>query len=99
MSYTSLKYKQVKTKKPHLCFSCLKRFPVNTVMINWAGITNGDFNSGYTCLTCEEIIDISAKSGEFREGVVEFGYVNEMTSKETTPEMVLEQLKAIPNEV
>jgi hypothetical protein len=98
MCYTSLKHKQVKTKKPHLCFSCLKRFPENTVMINWAGITDGDFNSGYTCLTCEEIIALSANDRHRSDGVVEFGYVSEMTSKEITPEMVLENLKTKENE-
>jgi hypothetical protein len=98
MSYTSLKHKQVKTKKPHLCFSCLKRFPENTVMVNWAGITDGDFNSGYTCLTCEEIIEIYAKNSQLYEGKVEFGFVNEMTSKEITPEIVLETLKIKENE-
>ena len=98
MCYTSLKYKQVKTKKPHLCFSCLKRFPENTIMVSWAGMYMGDFNSGYTCLTCEEIIALSVKNGYQQDGVVEFGYVNEMTSKEITPEMVLETLKTKENE-
>ena len=67
-------------------------------MINWAGIYLGDFNSGYTCLTCEEIIAISEKNNQLNEGVVEFGFVNEMTSKEITPEMVLETLKTKENE-
>jgi hypothetical protein len=67
-------------------------------MINWAGITDGDFNSGYTCLTCEEIIDLSANDRHRSDGVVEFGYVSEMTSKEITPEMVLETLKIKENE-
>lgn len=98
MSYTVLKHKQVRTKKPHLCFSCLKRFPENTIMINWAGIYLGDFNSGYTCFTCEEIIAISAKNNQLNEGVVGFGFVNEMTSKEITPEMVLETLKTKEND-
>lgn len=93
MSYTVLKHKQVKTKKPHLCFSCLKRIPENTVMVNWAGIYMGDFNSGYTCLTCQEIITLSVKEAYLDTDVVEFGYVNEMTSKERTPEMILETLK------
>jgi hypothetical protein len=98
MCYTSLKHKRVKTKKSHLCFSCLKKFPQNTVMVNWAGIYMGDFNSGYTCLTCEEIIVISAKNSRLDGGAVEFGFVNEMTSKEITPEMILENLKTKDNE-
>jgi len=93
MCYTSLKHKRVKTKKEHLCFSCLKKFPENTVMVNWAGIYMGDFNSGYTCLTCQEIIVLSVQNGRINNDVVEFGYVNEMTSKNVTPEMVLENLK------
>lgn len=99
MSYISLKYKTIKTKKPHSCFSCLRKTQANSSMVYWAGLYNGDFNSGYTCLTCEEIIAINTKLKAVEYGVVEMGYVNEMTSKETTPEMVLEQLKAIPNEV
>lgn len=93
MSYTILKHKMVKTKKPHLCFSCLKRFPENTAMISWAGMYMGDFNSGYTCLTCEEIIALSVKNGIIETDVVDFGFVTEFLSKETTPEMVLENLK------
>jgi hypothetical protein len=93
MSYTVLKHKQVKTKKPHLCFSCLKRFPENTAMISWSGMYMGEFNSGYTCLTCEEIIALSVKNGIIQTDVVEFGFVNEFLSKQTTPEMVLENLK------
>jgi hypothetical protein len=97
MCYTSLKHKQVKTKKPHLCFSCLKRFPENSPMIYWVGITDGDFNSGYTCLTCEEIIQIYAKNNQLHGGAVEFGFVSEMTSKTITPETVLETLKQEQN--
>jgi hypothetical protein len=90
----------VKTKKPHLCFSCLKSFPENTAMISWAGMYMGDFNSGYTCLTCDEIIDLSVKNGiiDWQENAVEFGYVNEMISKETTSKMILEILKTKENE-
>jgi hypothetical protein len=73
-------------------------FPENTVMVNWAGIYMGDFNSGYTCLTCDEIIAISAQNSQLQEGGAEFGFVNEMTSKEITPEMVLENLKTKENE-
>jgi hypothetical protein len=62
-------------------------------MVCWAGIYDGDFNSGYTCLTCEEIIAIQTKLKAVECGVVELGYVNEMLTKETTPEMVLEELK------
>ena len=65
-------------------------------MISWSGMYMGEFNSGYTCLTCDEIIALSVKNGiiDWQTTSVEFGYVNEMISKETTPEMVLENLKA-----
>lgn len=64
-------------------------------MINWAGIYMGDFNSGYTCLTCDEIINLSVKNGiiSWQNEAVEFGYVAELTSREKTPEMLLENLK------
>jgi hypothetical protein len=93
MSYTSLKYKKIKTKKPHSCFSCLRKVQENSIMVYWAGIYEGGFNSGYTCLTCEEIIAIQTKLKAVEYGVVEMGYVTEMTSKEITPEMLLETLK------
>lgn len=96
--YISLKYKKIKTKKPHSCFSCLRKVQANNPMIYWAGIYDGNFNSGYTCLTCEEIIAIQTKFKAVEYGVVEMGYVNEMTSKEITPEMVLETLKTKENE-
>ena len=66
-------------------------------MVYWAGIYDGDFNSGYTCLTCEEIIAIKTKLKAVEYGVVEMGYVSEMTSKENTPEMILEILKLEQN--
>lgn len=97
MSYTSLKYKQIKSKKSHLCFSCLNRFPKDTIMVNWAGIYNGDFNSGYTCLTCEEIIAIKVNTKAIECSVVQYGFVNEMLSKGTTLEMILETLKTTQN--
>lgn len=93
MSYTLLKHKKVKTKKKHLCFSCLRAFPKDSYMINWAGIYFGDFNSGYTCVTCEEIINLYVKNNYIDSSVVDFGFVNEMVSKEITPEIILENLK------
>ena len=93
MDYISLKYKTVKTQKIHSCFSCLRRFPKETRMIYWTGIYDGDFNSGYTCLTCEEIISVNVKLKAVRCGVVEYGYVNEMISASITPEMVLDGFK------
>ena len=98
MSYISLKYKTIKTKKPHSCFSCLRKVQANSPMVYWAGIYDGNINSGYTCLTCEEIIAIQTKLKAVEYGVVEFGYVSEMTSKKITPEMVLETLKTKENE-
>ena len=68
-------------------------------MIYWVGITDGDFNSGYTCLTCENIIEIKVKLKELEYGrAVDFGYVSDMTSKEITPEIILEHLKTKQNE-
>ena len=93
MCHVPLKYKKVKISKPHLCFSCLTKFPKDTRMIYWTGIFDGDFNSGYTCLTCEEIINLNVKKGYLENGVVEYGYVSEMLSKNITPEMVLEGFK------
>lgn len=83
----TLSYKQVKTKKRHLCFSCLRYFPLNTLMYKWSCIYEGDFNYGYTCSTCDELHELSGEN-EFEEG-----FVREGLDKNQTPEQLLEKIK------
>ena len=52
----------VKIKKPHQCFSCLRKFDAGTSMDKWSGFYQGDFNHGYTCLTCDELHSISEET-------------------------------------
>lgn len=86
---TTLKYKKVITRVGHICFSCHRRFPSRSEMIIWSCIYEGDFNSGYTCMTCEEILKLSEDHGEgFPDG-----FVNEGLERGETPEIMLERLK------
>ena len=83
---TSLKSVIVKTKKQHQCFSCLRIFPSNTKMNYSAGIYEGDFSAGYSCMTC---VDIMNRCEHESEGYSE-GFVREMLEKDQTPEQLLE---------
>lgn len=86
---TSLKHQKVKIRKPHRCFCCLRVFPKGDMMISWTGIYEGDFNHGYNCLTCEEIMKLDKDNYEgFEEGFV----ANEL-SKGQSPEDLLNHLR------
>lgn len=81
--------KEVKIKKSHECFSCLRIFDVNSKMIKWAGLNiDGDFCYGYTCLTCQKIMD---KQPSDEEGYPE-GYVKELLQEDQSPECYLEPI-------
>ena len=84
-----IKSNTVTTRKSHQCFSCLRTFPANTKMNAWAGKYQGDFNSGYSCMTCVEIMN----SCEDEDGYPE-GFVNDMLEKGQTPEQLLEEWKS-----
>ena len=87
---TTLKYKSVKTRKINRCFSCLRDFPIGTIMFRWSVVDYGDFNNGHTCETCDKIHDINR--GDLDDGIPE-GYVHECLSIGETPEMYLNNLK------
>lgn len=69
---TTFKSKEVKIRKQHQCFSCFRKFPVGTKMNYWSGLYEGDFNSNYTCVDCQKIMDDSD------EHCFEQGFVDEM---------------------
>jgi len=79
----SLTNKKVIIRKEHRCFSCLRRFPIKTNMMYWSCIYDGDFNNGYTCITCEEIMNKCKDDAE--DGYPE-GFVFEMLNENETPE-------------
>lgn len=93
--------KIVTTKKAHTCFSCLRKFDAGTQMDKWSCVYEGSWNSGYTCMTCDEIHDIQRKidywMGDFVDGIPE-GYVNECLDPGQTPEDYLLSIKTKSNE-
>ena len=49
-----LQNKQVKIRKPHRCYGCLKIFEVGTLMNYLVTVDGGEFHSSYMCSHCEE---------------------------------------------
>jgi hypothetical protein len=88
MATHGLSSKMVKVKKPHLCFSCHRKFDEGTVMQYWTSIYEDEFCSGYTCDTCLKIIDMDDDTSD---GIPD-GYVNDMRNAGETPEQLLERL-------
>lgn len=86
-----LSSKWVKIKKPHLCFSCHRKFESGSRMQKWACIYEGDFCSSYTCETCNEIHSL-VPEWWIEDGIPD-GFVNESLDKKQTPEEYLQQLK------
>lgn len=87
MSATTLTDKTIVTRIEHLCFSCHRRFPKGTTMRYWSGLYEGDFNSVYNCMTCQEIMNMDSEN-EYPDG-----YVNDSLNKGETPEQYLQRLK------
>jgi hypothetical protein len=84
---TVLREVNVKTRKIHRCFSCLRMFPANTMMRYQVCTYEGDFCTTYACSTCMEIMKI------LQEDVYEDGEVNNQLERNQTPEELLECLK------
>lgn len=84
---TVLKELNVKTRKIHRCFSCLRIFPKGTLMTYQVGIFEGDFCTTYACSTCLEIMKLSD------DCEWEGGYVDEYLQENQTPEELLICLK------
>lgn len=56
----------------------------------WSGVYEGDFNSGYSCLTCVDIMNAHGNDGEgFPEG-----YVINNLERGQTPEEYLNEMKS-----
>lgn len=81
---TILKNKDVIIKKEHSCFSCLRKFPVNTKMRYEVNKNDdGDFGTVYICNTC---LDIMNRSNDYEW---ESGYVDNQLQQSQTPEELL----------
>ena len=62
----ALTQKFVKTRKPHICFGCGRRYPAGTMMEFVAIADGGTVNNSYLCETCLEVVaEISNESGYF----------------------------------
>lgn len=65
----ALTQKFVKTRKPHTCFGCGRRYPAGSTMEFAAIADGGTVNNSYLCITCVDIVDqISSESGYFEYG-------------------------------
>jgi len=84
---TTLKDIIVKIRKQKHCFCCFRTFEVGTRMNYWVGVVEGDFNYAYSCLTCQEIMQLN------KEDYYPEGYVAEMMEENIIPENYLESLK------
>lgn len=85
---TTLKYKEVTTRKAHRCFSCVRIFPIGAKMFYWVGTIGSDFNASYCCNTCSDIISYDD------ETEYDYGYVDNMLSEGQTPEDLLNEIKS-----
>lgn len=85
---TCLRSKTVVIRKDRQCWACYRKLPIGTAMNYYVGIYEGDFQTGYTCLACQEIMTISGED-EFAEG-----YVSELLEKGESPEQFLEKWKS-----
>lgn len=91
---TTLTSKIVITRKTHVCFSCLRKFEAGVEMRYWAGIHDGDFNSIYSCCTCQKVMEWATSNNgydDYYEGYPE-GFVHEMLDHGQTPEQLLAKL-------
>ena len=62
----ALTQKFVKTRKPHICFGCGRRYPAGTMMEFVAIADGGTVNNSYLCETCVGVVNqISSESGYF----------------------------------
>lgn len=84
---TILKDLNLKIRKQHTCFSCLRKFPPGTIMRYQACIYEGDFCTTYTCDTCQDIMSIS------NEHEWEEGFVDNQLEHLQTPEELLSYLR------
>lgn len=83
---TALKDKWVTIRKEQMCYSCYRKFPIGTVLRYWVCIYEGDFGAGYTCPTCDKIMDLSP------EDDYEIGYAHECLNEGQTPEELLAEI-------
>lgn len=72
-----LRYKLVKTRKPHVCFGCGRCFEPPCRMISAAAAVGGIVESYYLCESCDEVTrDLEPWEefgfGDLREAALEY---------------------------
>jgi len=90
----TLSDKIVKTRKPHICFACGRKFPAGTKMTRQVNDYDG-IQSVYSCLTCQELMD---NYSEYFYDYVEYMYLEGCVREcyecqDITPEQLLEKLQ------
>jgi hypothetical protein len=90
----TFKIKTVTIKKPRQCLSCYRKFELNSKMIYWVGLTEGDFGTLYMCPACYDIYNFSLKDVDIDDyPPFESNFIELRDFKEQTPEQLLEKLK------
>lgn len=82
-----MRHKIVKTRKPHVCHCCQRRFPASSSMLCYTGVQEGHIFNIYYCLCCTYLVEKHADElipsaeegipeGAARELAVEYGIEN-----------------------
>lgn len=88
-----LKDKIVKTRVTHRCHGCMRKFQPGSIMNYWTCIDGSDIYSSYTCQTCKEIMQLSAR--DYPAGFPEAFLADYLPDGGiTTPEQYLNFLKS-----
>ena len=59
-----LRWKTVKTRKPHLCWGCQKEYSVGTAMVHASYADGGTVFDCYWCETCQEYMHQHFEAGD-----------------------------------
>lgn len=89
----NIRTKVVFTRKEHLCFLCVRKFPKGTKMNTWTCTGDDGIYTLHSCSTCEEIIKKEPSDDRWYEE----GHVSEMINgygqERQTPEDYLRNLR------
>lgn len=59
-----LRWKEVKTRKPHRCWGCNHEYPAGSTMVSAAYADGGTAVSAYWCPVCQEYMHRYSRYGE-----------------------------------
>ena len=85
-------YKTVITRKDHKCTGCLDIIPAGEKAEKFSGIYDGDFNHGYLCLVCNEVLKDLGEV-ELSEGEIRYCYTKEWEEKKRELENKIKKLQ------